>query len=200
MKLKQKIIYLLIYLVLACTSVYIAMQFWWTDYLTLSYLNRQVIALLGSVGLMWVGIVFLSIFIVRLLFLKEEKGFITPLNFIDEDFIKRRGLVYAKKVKYWFIGIAFGVLFLSISLFRYCMSIYKDNQLTANGVTQMVTVHEIKSDAQNNQYAHFKYYYNGQEYETNLPLNQLKQGDRTEIVFSKDNPDIVDYRTTYSKE
>jgi hypothetical protein len=186
--------YLIIYITLAITSISIATRFWWTDSLTLSFANKQSMAIVGSVGIMWLGILFLSIFIIRNIFLKTERGFISPLIFADEDFIARIGVHKAKKVRKWLSIIAFTILFLSIFLFIYIMRIYKENQIQIYGTTQTVMVKEVMYDIKENPYAHIEYYYGKVKYETNLSLNQLKKGEKVEIVFSRNNPAIIKYK------
>lgn len=199
MDLKIKFQYFLIYISLTAIAVVIAINVWWTDPLTMSSLNKDTLALIASAGISWLGIVFLSIYIVRIILLKQEKDFISPLTLASEDFINRITVDRFKKFKLWLSGISFPLFFLTIAVFVYSMSLYKEQELK-NGITQSVLVKEIRYDKKKNAYAHFLYSYGSNNFESNLPLKHLKQGDTTEIVFSKTNPDIVDYRLTQSKE
>ncbi|KIO51197.1 hypothetical protein IW18_19505 [Flavobacterium hibernum] len=99
MNLKIRIKYITIYLVLNGIAVFLAIRFWWTDPIILSYLNIYTITLLFSVGISWIGILFISIMITRDLLLEKDKfNFITPLSLINNDYyISEIGLEKAKK-------------------------------------------------------------------------------------------------------
>jgi len=196
---KAKVKYLAIYLLLNVLGILLAFQFWWTDSLTLSKLNRVTFILLLSVGICWIGILFLSILISRCFIVKLAKiDFISPIDLISNNyFLSEIGLQKAKKLKRTITLTGFSILFLTILSFRILMKIYENNELKKHSVLENVVVKKINYDIKKNSYVFIEY--KQKQHNTNLRLDYLKLNDTILIIYSKKNPKIIKTYNEYLK-
>lgn len=197
-KIKAK--YICIYLLLNAIGIFLAFKFWWTNSLILSGLNEFSLALLFSIGICWIGILFISVMVSRMLILKsDEFDFITPFGLLtNESFRTKIGESKALKLKSTMSLIAFPTLFLTIGSFVFLINIYENYQLKKYGIIETVFVKEIHYDIKKNEYAFIEY--QNKKYSTNLSANSLKVNEETKIIYSKENPNIVKYLKEYEKE
>lgn len=197
-KIKAK--YLLIYLLLNTTGFFLAFRFWWTDSLILSGLNKFTLLLLFSIGICWIGILFLSVMLSRYLILKPDTfNFISPFGLItNEYFSSEIGIDKAKKIKNTITFTAFPTLFLTIASFIFLMNIYEKRQLKKYGIIESVSVKEINYDIKQNSYAFIKY--QNEKHSINLFADSLKVNDTVKIIYSRLNPKIIEYLDEYKKE
>lgn len=199
MNLKTRIEYLFIYLILNAFGIFLAFKFWWTDSLILSGLNKSTVILLLSIGICWIGILFISVMFSRNINLKSDNfKFISPFGLLANEYYSSEiGIEKAKKIKTTITLIAFPTLFLTIATFMYSMNIYENHQLKKYGIIEVVSVKEIHYDIKKNRYAYFEFENNKQS--VNLSANSLKINDKTKIIYSKENPKIVKYLDEYEK-
>ncbi len=197
-KIKAK--YVVIYLILNSIGVLLAFRFWWTDSLILSGFNKFTLILLASVGICWIGILFNSVMLSRILTLKPDKfNFISPFGLLINQFYSSEiGMNKATKLKNTMSFIAFPTLFLTIAAFIFSMDIYENNQLKKYGIIETVSVKELHYDIKQNPYAYFEY--QNRKHSINLSANSLKVNDTVKIIYSKRNPSIIKYLNEYQKE
>lgn len=194
MKIQNQIKYIIVYLILNLAGVFLVSRFWWTDSLELSFFKRESFIILMSAGLCWIGILYLSILIIRKFIINDTVvKFIGPLDFIsNEMYQKEIGYKEAVKFKKYLSLVAFPILILTVVGFIVLMNIYQDGQLKKYGKSELVIVSEIRKDIKQNPYVNFKY--NNGKNETNMRNeNNLKIGDKFQIIFSTENPEIVTY-------
>lgn len=187
-------IYLLIYTTITVLSVWTAFHFWWIDPYTAETLSPELLALLGAAGLYWLGILHLCVGLTRKLIVKDDGlGYVNPFTFIGWDYAERLGKEKFAKAKKIFSIMAFGIFIISIVSFFGVMKIYKQLELKT-GIVKTVTVKGIDMTPKQIPYARFEFEYEGEFYQTHLPQNNLQVGDSVEIVFSKNNPKIVEHK------
>jgi hypothetical protein len=199
MSLKTKAKYLFIYLLLNTIGILLAFKFWWTDSLILSRLNKFTMILLLSIGICWIGILFISVMLSRNFILKYDNfKFISPYGLLANEYYSSEiGIEKAKKLKNTITLIAFPTLFLTITAFIFSMNIYENHQLKKHGIIEVVNVKEIHYDIKQNPYAYFEF--DNKKHTINLSANSLKINDRIKIIYSKVNPNIVKYLDEYVK-
>jgi hypothetical protein len=192
--------YFFIYLLLNITGFLLAFRFWWTDSLILSGLNKFTILLLFSIGICWIGILFLSVMLSRYLILKPDNfNFISPFGLLINEYLSSEiGITKAKQLKNTITFIAFPTLFLTIASFIFSMNIYENNQLKKYGIIENVIVKEIHYDIKQNPYAFIKY--QNEKHTVNLFADSLKVNDTVKIIYSKLSPKIVKYLDEYKTE
>ena len=200
MNLQIKIKYVIIYLFLNTIGILLAFRIWWTDSLILSGFNKYTIILLASTGICWIGILFKSILLSRILTLKSDKlNFVSPLALITNQYFSSEiGIDKATKLKNTMSLIAFPSLFLTITIFIYSMKTYENNQLEVNGIIEIVNIKELHYDLKQNPYAYFEY--RNKKYSVNLSADSLKVNDRVKIIYSKKNPKIIKFLNEYNQE
>lgn len=194
MNTKIIIAYLILYILLNSIGVCIAFHFWWTDSLTLSFLEKESLLLLLSVGVCWIGILYLSILIIRKFIVKiPNQKFIGPIDLVsNEMYQKEIGIKNATKFKNSLTFIAFPILIITIIIFITSMNSYEVYELSIYGKVEKIKVKEIKNDIKQNPYIYFEY--NNYENETNLwNEKKLKVGDEVFVVYSIKNPKIINY-------
>lgn len=176
-----------------------AFKFWWTDPLILSGFNKFTLILLLSIGICWIGILFISVMISRNFILKlDDFKFISPFGLLANEYYSSKiGIEKAKRLKTTITLTAVPTLFLTIVTFIYSMNIYENFQLKKYGIIEVVSVKEIHYDIKQNPYAYFEF--NNKKNSINLSANCLKVNDRTKIIYSKVNPNIVKYLNEYVK-
>lgn len=151
-------------------------------------------ALVGAAAIAWIAIIFLALYLVRKLVIKNDcERFIGPFKFLTEDNAKAVGVKTYIKAKNTLALISFPLFFITIAVFMGATSMYKKSELQ-RGIVQTVTVREIQFDPKRNPYAGYNYNHNGKMYQTFLAEKNLRVGDSVKIVFSKNNPNIVDYK------
>src|SRR6218665_241183 len=199
MNLKTKTKFLSIYLILNAIGVLLAIKYWWTDPLILSGLNKVIIILLFSIGICWIGILFFTIMIIRLLIVNiDHHQFISPFDLIsNEYYVSEIGLKKAERFKRAISFIGFPILFLTIFLFRYSVKIYENNELTTNGVIENIVLKKINKDIKGNNYI-FIEYGNG-KYSVNFRSDYFRVNDTIKIIYSNQNPDIVKIFNEYKE-
>jgi len=197
---KIKTIYVFTYLLLNIIGVSLAFKFWWTDSLILSGLNKFTLILLFSIGISWIGILFISLMLSRMLILKsDEFNFVSPFRLLSNEYFRTEiGINKALKLKKTISLIAFPILILTIVSFIFLINIYENYQLKKYGVIETVFVKEIHHDIKQNEYAFIEYH--NKKYSTNLYADSLKINQKTKIIYSKKNPNIVKYLKEYEKE
>ncbi len=192
---KTIITYLSLYFLLSAIGLLIALNYWWTDNYTLSFLKKEVFFLGISYGFCWFGILFLTIFIIRKWFITiDNTGFISLLDTItDENLEQKIGVKNAKKFNKTLPFIAFPIMIISIVIFIMSMNKYKTYELTNNASKEEVKVIAIKMSKKRNEYIYFEY--NNKQNTVHLPNDQqLKIGDKTTVIYSNSNPKIIDYQ------
>ncbi len=186
--------YLIIYITLTIISFWTAFHFWWLDPYTAETLSPEFLALLGAAGLYWLGILHLSVLLVRKLIVKNDRlGYVNPFTFIGWDYAEKLGKEKFAKAKKIFSFIAFGIFIVSIAIFIGAMKIYKQSALK-NGILKTVIIEGIDKTPKQIPYARFEFEYKEELYQTHLPQNNLQVGDSVEIVISNNNPKIVEYK------
>jgi hypothetical protein len=165
---------------------------WLADNLELSFLKREILLLLLSTAICWIGILHLSIFIVRKFIIKIDiPEFFGPIKLISNYFYKTHiGDERALKFKNLMSLISFSILFFTITSFIFGNSFYKNYQLKNYGKVEVVTVIEIHKDAQENPYIFFKY--NNGKSSTNIYNEGYNIGDKINIIYSVRNPKVVE--------
>ncbi len=194
MNTKIIITYLIVYILLNSIGVCIAFHFWWTDSLNLSSLTKESLSLLMSVGFCWIGILYLSILIVRKFIVKiNNQQFIGPIDLAsNEMYQKEIGVKNATKFKNSLTFVAFAILILSIIAFITSMNSYEVYELSIYGKVEKVKVKKIRNDVKKKSYIFFEY--NNSKNETNLwNEKKLKAGDEVIVVYSIKNPKIINY-------
>jgi hypothetical protein len=199
MNLKIIVKYLFTYLLLNAIGILLAFKFWWTDPLLLSGLNKFTVILLLSIGVCWIGILFISVMLSRNFILKPDNfKFISPFGLLANEYYSSKiGIEKAKKLKTTITLIAFPTLFLTIATFMFSMNIYENHQLKKFGIIEVVSVKEIHYDIKQNRYAYFEF--DNKKHRINLSEKSLKINDITKIIYSKVNPNIVKYFNEYIK-
>lgn len=197
MNLKTKAKYLFIYLFLNAIGILLAFRFWWTDPIILSGFNKITLTLLSSVGICWIGILFLSVMLSINLNLKHDNfKFISPFGLVSNEYFRSEiGIEKAKNIKNTITLIAIPVLFFTITTFIYLINIYENHQLKKYGIIENVTVKEIHYDVKHNPYAYFEF--KNKKHTVNLNADSLKLNDKIKIIYSEENPNIVKYLDEY---
>ena len=194
MNTKIIITYLILYILLNSIGVCIAFHFWWTDSLNLSFLKKESLSLLMSVGFCWIGILYLSILIIRKFIVKvNTQKFIGPIDLVSSEmYQKEMGVENATKFKNSLTFIAFPILILTVITFITSMNSYEVYELSNYGKVEKIKVKEIRNDIKQNQYIYFEY--NNKKNETNLwNEKKLKVGEEVIVVYSIKNPKIINY-------
>ena len=195
MNTKNTITYLILYIILNSIGLSIALNFWWTDSLTLSFLKKESFLLLMSIGFCWIGILYMSILIIRKFIVKiNTQNFIGPIDLAsNEMYQKEIGIENATKFKNSLTFIAFPILIITIIVFITSMNSYEVYELSKNGKVEKIKVKEIRNDIKQNPYIYFEY--NKNKNKTNL-LNEkkLKIGDEVSVIYSIKNPKIINYQ------
>lgn len=121
-----------------------------------------------SVGFCWIGILYLSILIVRKFIVKiNNQQFIGPIDLAsNEMYQKEIGVKNATKFKNSLTFVAFAILILSIIAFITSMNSYEVYELSIYGKVEKVKVKKIRNDVKQNSYIFFEY--NNSKNETNL--------------------------------
>ncbi|WP_131725558.1 MULTISPECIES: hypothetical protein [unclassified Chryseobacterium] len=192
---KAVVTYLVLYIILNSIGLSIALNFWWTDNLNLSYLKKESFLLLTSVGFSWIAILYLTILIIRKLIIKiKTQNFIGPIDLISNGMYQNEiGIKQATKFKNSMTLIAFPIFILTIIVFITSMNRYEIYELKKNGEMEKIKVKEIRNDIKHNQYIYFDY--NIDKNSTNLRNGKnLKVGDEVYIVYSRNNPKIINYK------
>jgi hypothetical protein len=195
MNLKTVITYLILYIILNSIGISIALNFWWTDSLNLSFLKKESFLLLMSIGLCWFGILYMSILIIRKFIVKiNTQNFIGPIDLAsNEMYQKQIGIENATKFKNSLTYIAFPILIITIIVFITSMNSYEVYELSKNGKVEKIKVKEIRNDIKQNPYIYFEY--NNSKNETNLRNEKkLKVGDEVSVIYSIKNPKIINYQ------
>lgn len=156
---KTKAKYLFIYLLLNTIGILLAFKFWWTGPLILSGFNKFTVILLLSIGICWIGILFISVMISRNFILKlDDFKFISPFGLLANEYYSSEiGIEKAKRLKTTITLTAVPTLFLTIVTFIYSMNIYENFQLKKYGIIEDVSVKEIHYDIKQNPYAYFEF-------------------------------------------
>ena len=194
MNTKTTLTYLILYILLNSIGFSIAFNFWWTDSLNLSFLNKEFFLLLMSIGFYWIGILYVSILIIRKFIVKiNTQNFIGPIDLLsNEMYQKQIGNEKATKFKNSLTFIAFPILIITIFVFISSMNSYEIYELSKNGQVEKIKVKEIRNDIKQNPYINFEY--NNNKNETNLwNEKELKVGDEVIVVYSTKNPKIINY-------
>jgi len=199
MNLKVRIKYIIIYLTLNLIAIFLAIRFWWIDPIVLSYLNIYTITLLFSVGISWIGILFISIMITRDLFLEKDKfNFISPLSLINNNYyISEIGLEKARKIKSAINISAFIILFLTIASFNYLIGFYEKYELKKYGVIENIVIAKTNTNIKKNNFVLIEYA--NKKNSINLRSDSLRINDKIQIIYSSKNPKIVKYYNEFKK-
>lgn len=195
---KYKILYISIYLFLNIVGILIALNFWWTDSLTLSYFGKEIAGLLISVAFCWIGVLHLSLLLSRLIFLKNDNyKFIGIWNVMEsEHHINDKIDEQTKKTLFksnFFLG--FPIMIGTIIFFILSIDKYERHQLENYGVIEKIQTEQISYDIKQNKY--FLVTYNQKNNHTYLSLDNYKVSDTIEIIYSIKNPNIVKYLKDY---
>lgn len=195
MNTKTSLIYLILYVLLNSIGLSIALNFWWTDSLNLSFLKKESFLLLMSIGFCWIGILYMSILIIRKFIVKiNTQNFIGPIDLISNEMYQEQiGIENATKFKNSLTFVAFPILIITIIVFITCMNSYEVYELSKNGIVEKIEVKEIRNDIKQNKYIYFEY--NNNKNKTNLRNEKkLKVGDEVSVIYSIKNPKIINYQ------
>ena len=195
MKNKTIFTYLLTYFFLNVIGIFCATQVWWTDGLNLSFLKKETLVLLFSAGIVWIGIIYLTILLIRTYIVKfDNQNFLGPLDLALNEFLKDKiGENLAVKFKNS-MNIAFPIFILTIIIFINSMNFWEKYQLNKYGKEEIVIVKDIRKNKKGFPYIYFQY--NNQKSATLLEnsFKNLKIGDKFVIKYSSKNPKIIKYK------
>lgn len=193
MKNRAVLIYLSIYITLNISGGIIASNYWWTDGLNLSFQKKETLVLLLSAGIIWIGILYLTIFLIRKFFIKALYGFIGPIDLVSNEYYKKElGEKTAQKFQQSMM-LSFPIFIVTLLLFVISMNFWKSYQLNNFGENEVVTVEEIKKDIKEFPYVYIRYN-SGKSTTLLRDYGNLKVGDKVHIVYSTQNPNIVQYK------
>ena len=101
------------------------------------------------------------------------------------------------------ICILFYILFTAVPAFIFYTKLnsYEQFQLNTYGETQRVRIKDIEA-GKSGPYVSFDFYFSDTKYSDRLKLGNKKgsQGDEISIIFSRNNPDIVQWEEDYLEE
>ncbi len=185
--------YILIYSILTTMSIIIGLQFWWTDSYTLSLLSIEVFALMATAWTYWMAVLYISILVIRKSILELEfKNFLGPLDLhTNEYFQKEIGLKKAKRLKTFLSLTSFSIFISSIIVFNIIMNTYKHHEIVEHGKIETIMVKGIHIGGRGSIHIYFEY--NHKDYYHLPNMNNLKIGDLTTIIYSTENPKLVEY-------
>lgn len=191
MKNKTIFTYLAVYSILNSIGILIASHFWWTDGLNLSFLKEETVALLFSAGMLWIGIIYFTIFLIRKFIVKITlQNFIGPIDLVSNEYYKNEiGEKSAIRFRQSMI-LSFPIFIVTVVLFIISMNAWKSFQLKNFGKSERVTIKEIKKDIKELPYVYFEY--NNKKSSTLIRnYKNLKIGDTIDIQYSIRNPKII---------
>lgn len=194
MKANIKFKYIVLYLTLTIISIIVALKFYWTDLLTLSFLGIEEFSLLAATGIYWMATIYISILIIRKYIIKLEiESFVGPLDLVTKEYFQETlGIKKAKKIKQSLYLITFPTFIISILIFNTTMNFYKQHELDENGKIESIVVKIINKNVRGYPYIFFEY--NNGKNSYHLPNSKnLSINDCTTIIYSKTNPEIVEY-------
>jgi len=190
MKVNIEIKYIIVYSILTITSIILALQFWWTDLHSLSQLTIELMALLLSAGIYWMAIIYISIFVIRKYVLELEiKDFIGPIDLVTNEYFQK--ILEVKSLKIY-LNFTSCILFISsIIVFNVIMNTYKHHEINENGKIETIIVKDIHIGGHGSVHIYFEY--NHKDYYHLPNMKNLNIGDSTSIIFSTENPKLVEY-------
>ena len=190
MKVNIEIKYIIVYSILTITSIILALQFWWTDLHSLSQLTIELMALLLSAGIYWMAIIYISIFVIRKYVLELEiKDFIGPIDLVTNEYFQK--ILEVKSLKIY-LNFTSCLLFISsIIVFNVIMNTYKHHEINENGKIETIIVKDIHIGGHGSVHIYFEY--NHKDYYHLPNMKNLNIGDSTSIIFSTENPKLVEY-------
>jgi hypothetical protein len=109
------------------------------------------------------------------------------------------------KTKVKIISITYISIFIILfvfSFYTYFIAIdsYENEQLKINGETQKVLIYKTGYKGKGGEKAYFDFYYNEKKYSDHLPKDNLQIGDSAVIIFSKQNPDIIEWYNDFKQK
>ena len=182
--------------------MYLAFKNWWTSE---SASPAPIFILLLYAGICWIGILFLSIMISQLVILKQDKkAFISLFSLFSKDDYKDRFGEKAKAMDKSVQIISFGILIFSIFIFASTMQLIKNYHLKNYKVLENAKIQYISKDVKGNEYA-FVEYNSGESSSSILTKRyfknqkQINSGDSIKIIYSSQNPEIVELYSDFEK-
>jgi len=193
MKASIEIKYILLYSILTTMSIIIGLQFWWTDSYTLSLLSIEVFALMVTAWIYWMAVLYISVLAIRKYILKlQHKYFFGPLYLVsNESFHKKIGFKKTKKIKPYLSLTSFLIFISSIIVFNIIMNIHKHHEIDEHGEIETIMVKDIHIGGHGSNHIYFEY--NHKDYNHLPNMKNLKIGDLTTIIYSTENPKLVEY-------
>lgn len=156
--------------------------------------KKETLVLLLSAGIIWIGIIYLTIFLIRKFIIKAALfDFIGPIDLVSNEYYRKElGKKNAQKFQQSMI-LSFPIFIVTLMVFVISMNFWKSYQLNNFGKNELVTVEEIKKDIKGFPYVYIRY--NGGKSATHLrDYENLKVGDKVDIIYSTQNPNIVQYK------
>ncbi len=146
----------------------------------------------------WLGIGFLSILISRKIVFRNNDNleFYNPFQLAINGFLYNEiGFEKAQKFKMTFTLIAFPLLFFFVFIFFHITNYYEKYQLENFGQKREIKIDKILWD-KGGQRAFFDFKFEGKTINKIKYLeDSVKVGQKTEIIFSTENPYVVNWKS-----
>ena len=194
---------MLIYMFLNSLGMYLAFQNWWTSE---SASPAPIFILLLYAGICWIGILFLSIMISQLIMLKQDKkSFISLFSLFSKNDYDDHFGANAKAMNRSVQITSFGILIFSIIIFSSAMQLVKNYQLKKYELLEYAKIQYISTDVKGNEYSYIEYN-NRKSSSTILTKSysnnkkQINSGDSIKIIYSSQNPEIVELYSNFKNK
>lgn len=174
-------------------SFLILFKVWWTQ-------SADKFMGVGAFLVAGIGLIVLSATLTRLL-VATDFGFsdIADQQAFNE-FAKKVGYQKARRVTTLVTCLFFGLAALSFYLFYKATQQWETYQLTRYGQYQKVEIKDVRKKGKGRPYAFFDYYLNGKRYSNDLSQKDFNIGDSVEIIFSTEDPEILEWSEDFVKE
>ena len=88
-------------------------------------------------------------------------------------------------------------LFIPAFVFYHYTGKYHRDQIDKFGVVQKIMIESESHGKNSNNYSYFRFYHNGQVWKGDLPIWRYGIGDSAKIIYSKENPNEVEWYEKY---
>lgn len=116
------------------------------------------------------------------------------------EFAKKVGYKKARRVATLVTCLFFGLVGPSVYFFYKATQQWETYQLTRYGQYQKVEIKDVRKKGKGRPYAFFDYYLNGKRYSNDLSQKDFNIGDSVEIIFSTEDPEILEWSEDFVKE
>ena len=183
---KQALIYSIIYIGLILLGAFIAFKVWWND-----------TGLYGVVAFSLVGLgsLLLSSSLTRIVVpIKTDFGFMTLSSKKNYDALKQKiGPTKIRLISTLYAILFFGLFGTTAYFLIKSLDKYRNYQLENYGKLQKIKINEIHPLGKGTDLAFFDYNYNNITYGGRLDPRNYRIGDSATIIFSTQDPHIVDW-------